>query len=114
MALLSAPVRRRRSRVRVLLVCCCLLVALVAPSAAGHDYGDALAFTATMLAWGVVEFGDAMPPAERAHAADAVRWATDYLLKTISHPGVIFIQASTHTNTLHCAPSSSSSTATTM
>uniref|UniRef100_A0A0E0QU71 Endoglucanase n=1 Tax=Oryza rufipogon TaxID=4529 RepID=A0A0E0QU71_ORYRU len=149
MALLSAPVRRRRSRVRVLLVCCCLLLALAAPSAAaaaaGHDYGDALAksilffegqrsgrlpaagqraawrgdsavsdggaagvdleggyydagdnvkfgfpmaFTATMLAWGVVEFGDAMPPAERAHAADAVRWATDYLLKTISHPGV--------------------------
>uniref|UniRef100_A0A0E0EU42 Endoglucanase n=1 Tax=Oryza meridionalis TaxID=40149 RepID=A0A0E0EU42_9ORYZ len=62
-------------------------------------FGFPMAFTATMLAWGVVEFGDAMPPAERAHAADAVRWATDYLLKTISHPGAIFIQASTQT---HC------------
>uniref|UniRef100_A0A0E0M3R0 Endoglucanase n=1 Tax=Oryza punctata TaxID=4537 RepID=A0A0E0M3R0_ORYPU len=51
-------------------------------------FGFPMAFTATMLAWSVVEFGDAMPPAERAHATDAVRWATDYLLKTISLPGV--------------------------
>uniref|UniRef100_A0A0D9XFY0 Endoglucanase n=1 Tax=Leersia perrieri TaxID=77586 RepID=A0A0D9XFY0_9ORYZ len=51
-------------------------------------FGFPMAFTGTMLAWSVIEFGDAMPAGERAHAADAVRWATDYLLKTISQPGV--------------------------
>ncbi|KAG8050471.1 hypothetical protein GUJ93_ZPchr0009g1392 [Zizania palustris] len=57
-------------------------------------FGFPMAFTATMLAWSVVEFGDSMPAVERDHAAGAVRWATDYLLKTIAHPGVIFMQAS--------------------
>ncbi|KAG8057519.1 hypothetical protein GUJ93_ZPchr0002g26514 [Zizania palustris] len=55
-------------------------------------FGFPMAFTTTMLAWGVVEFGDSMPADERGHAADAVRWATEYLLKAIAHPGVIFIQ----------------------
>lgn len=63
-------------------------------------FGFPMAFTATMLSWSVIEFGDLMPPAERRHAVAAVRWATDYLLKTIAHPGVLFIQASyTHA---HC------------
>ncbi|TVU10142.1 hypothetical protein EJB05_43652, partial [Eragrostis curvula] len=57
-------------------------------------FGFPMAFTATMLAWSVVEFGEHMPPGERRHAAGAVRWATDYLLKTLAHPGVIFMQAS--------------------
>ncbi|PNT65007.1 endoglucanase 23 [Brachypodium distachyon] len=55
-------------------------------------FGFPMAFTATMLSWSVIEFGDLMPPAERRHAVAAVRWATDYLLKTIAHPGVLFIQ----------------------
>ncbi|KAL6846005.1 hypothetical protein ACP4OV_023453 [Aristida adscensionis] len=55
-------------------------------------FGFPMAFTTTMLAWSVVEFGEHMPPGERRHAADAVRWATDYLLKTLAHPGVIFVQ----------------------
>ncbi|KAK3129631.1 hypothetical protein QOZ80_6BG0482570 [Eleusine coracana subsp. coracana] len=55
-------------------------------------FGFPMAFTATMLAWSVVEFGESMPPDERRHAAAALRWATDYLLKTLAHPGVIFMQ----------------------
>ncbi|XP_066397592.1 endoglucanase 23-like [Miscanthus floridulus] len=55
-------------------------------------FGFPMAFTTTMLAWSVVEFGDSMPRDERRHAAAAVRWATDYLLKTLAHPGVIFLQ----------------------
>jgi endoglucanase len=64
-------------------------------------FGFPMAFTTTMLAWSVLEFGDDMPRAERSHAVDAVRWATDYLLKTVAHPGVIFMQASTPLMTHH-------------
>nr|CAB3457677.1 unnamed protein product [Digitaria exilis] len=57
-------------------------------------FGFPMAFTTTMLAWSVLEFGDSMPRDERRHAVAAVRWATDYLLKTLAQPGVIFVQAS--------------------
>ncbi|KAG0453210.1 hypothetical protein HPP92_025874 [Vanilla planifolia] len=55
-------------------------------------FGFPMAFTTTMLAWGVVEFGELMPPEQLRHAAAAVRWGTDYLLKTIAHPNRVFIQ----------------------
>lgn len=61
-------------------------------------FGFPMAFTTTMLSWSVIEFGDAMPPDELRNAAVAIRWATDYLLKTISQPGRIFVQASSRTN----------------
>nr|CAB3454033.1 unnamed protein product [Digitaria exilis] len=54
-------------------------------------FGFPMAFTTTMLAWSVLEFGDSMPRDERRHATAAVRWATDYLLKTLAQPGVIFV-----------------------
>ncbi|KAL7156552.1 hypothetical protein ABFS83_02G017600 [Erythranthe nasuta] len=63
-----------------------------------YDAGDnvkfhfPMAFTTTMLAWSVVEFGDCMPPPERRNALVAIRWATDYLLKTVSQPDRIFVQ----------------------
>jgi endoglucanase len=57
-------------------------------------FGFPLAFTTTMLSWGIMEFGELMPPDELRNAEVAVRWATDYLLKTISHPGLIFVQVS--------------------
>ncbi|KAH7668517.1 Glycoside hydrolase family 9 protein [Dioscorea alata] len=55
-------------------------------------FGFPLAFTTTMLAWSVIEFGDSMPSGELLNAAAALRWATDYLLKTVSLPGKIFVQ----------------------
>ncbi|PIN07647.1 Cellulase [Handroanthus impetiginosus] len=63
-----------------------------------YDAGDnvkfnfPMAFTTTMLAWSVVEFGQYMPPAELRNALVAIRWATDYLLKTVSQPNRIFVQ----------------------
>lgn len=60
-------------------------------------FGFPMAFTTTMLSWSVIEFGELMPAAERRHAAAAIRWATDYLLKTLSLPGVIFVQVTTRT-----------------
>ncbi|KAL3621295.1 hypothetical protein CASFOL_036207 [Castilleja foliolosa] len=63
-----------------------------------YDAGDnvkfnfPMAFTTTMLAWSVVEFGDCMPPAELRNALVAIRWGTDYLLKIVSQPNRIFVQ----------------------
>ncbi|CAK9162032.1 unnamed protein product [Ilex paraguariensis] len=55
-------------------------------------FGFPMAFTTTMLAWSVVEFGDNMPAGEKRNALVAIRWATDYLLKTVSQPDRIFVQ----------------------
>ncbi|XP_057788483.1 endoglucanase 24-like [Salvia miltiorrhiza] len=63
-----------------------------------YDAGDnvkfnfPMAFTTTMLAWSVVEFGDRMPPPELRNALVAIRWSTDYLLKTVAQPNRIFVQ----------------------
>lgn len=55
-------------------------------------FGFPMAFTTTMLAWSVIEFGDLMPPNELKNSLVAIRWATDYLLKTVSQPNRIFVQ----------------------
>ncbi|KAL1833786.1 hypothetical protein ACET3Z_003437 [Daucus carota] len=55
-------------------------------------FGFPMAFTTTMVAWSVVEFGDLMPPGELRNALVALRWATDYLLKTVSVPDRIYVQ----------------------
>ncbi|PKU85700.1 Endoglucanase 23 [Dendrobium catenatum] len=55
-------------------------------------FGFPMAFTTTMLAWSVIEFGELMPFDELRNAATAVRWASDYLLKTIAYPNRLFIQ----------------------
>ncbi|KAH7840150.1 hypothetical protein Vadar_013255 [Vaccinium darrowii] len=62
-----------------------------------YDAGDnvkfnfPMAFTTTMLAWGVLEFGEYMD-AELEHALEAIKWGTDYFLKATSTPGVVFAQ----------------------
>lgn len=56
-------------------------------------FGFPMAFTATMMAWSVIEFGEGMPRNELRNALVAIRWATDYLLKTVSQlPDRIFVQ----------------------
>ncbi|KAI8522645.1 hypothetical protein RHMOL_Rhmol13G0012300 [Rhododendron molle] len=54
-------------------------------------FGFPMAFTTTMLSWSVIEFGGLMKD-ELQNARDAVRWATDYLLKATSQPDTIFVQ----------------------
>ncbi|KAL0422820.1 UNVERIFIED_CONTAM: Endoglucanase 24 [Sesamum latifolium] len=61
-----------------------------------------MAFTTTMLAWSVVEFGECMPPPELRNALLAIRWATDYLLKTVSQPNRIFVQVGDPINDHNC------------
>ncbi|XP_047974367.1 endoglucanase 8-like isoform X1 [Salvia hispanica] len=63
-----------------------------------YDAGDnvkfnfPMAFTITMMAWGVMEQGKSMGT-ELPHALEAVRWATDYFLKcTAAAPTIIYAQ----------------------
>lgn len=62
-----------------------------------YDAGDnvkfnfPMAFSTTMLAWSVIEFGRFMGP-DLTHALDSIRWATDYFLKATSIPGFVFAQ----------------------
>ncbi|KAJ8749612.1 hypothetical protein K2173_026261 [Erythroxylum novogranatense] len=54
-------------------------------------FGFPMAFTTTMLSWSVIEFGGLMKD-ELQNARNAVRWATDYLLKATAHPDTIYVQ----------------------
>ncbi|KAK8916025.1 Endoglucanase 23 [Platanthera zijinensis] len=65
-------------------------------------FGFPMAFTTTMLAWSVIEFGEFMPSGELRNAAAAVRWATDYLLKTLALPDRVFIQVGDPTKDHNC------------
>ncbi|KAG6394630.1 hypothetical protein SASPL_145219 [Salvia splendens] len=61
-----------------------------------YDAGDnvkfrfPMAFT-TMLSWSVIEFRGRMK-GELQHAKEAIKWATDYLLKATVHPDTIYVQ----------------------
>ena len=55
-------------------------------------FGFPIAFTATMLVWSVAEFGELMAEEDQREALVALRWATDYLLKTVAHPDRIYVQ----------------------
>ena len=62
-----------------------------------YDAGDnvkfnfPMAFSTTILAWSVLEFGNSMG-SDLSHALDSIRWATDYFLKATSIPGFVFAQ----------------------
>ncbi|KAM7255596.1 hypothetical protein ACFE04_008494 [Oxalis oulophora] len=59
-----------------------------------YDAGDnvkfnfPMAFSTTLLAWGVIEYGQFMGP-DLPHALDAVRWGADYFLRATSEPGQV-------------------------
>lgn len=51
-----------------------------------------MAFTTTLLAWSVIEFGDSMHN-QLDNAKAAVRWSTDYLLKAATAtPDTLYVQ----------------------
>ncbi|PWA41061.1 Glycoside hydrolase, family 9 [Artemisia annua] len=54
-------------------------------------FGFPMAFTTTMLAWSVIDFGRIMGP-ELNNAVKAVKWGTDYLLKATATDGVVYVQ----------------------
>ncbi|KAL1190247.1 Endoglucanase 23 [Cardamine amara subsp. amara] len=74
-----------------------------------YDAGDnvkfhfPMAFTATMLAWSSIDFGCYMSQHDFRHNLVALKWATDYLLKTVSQlPNRIFVQVGEAQADHHC------------
>ncbi|KAJ7982571.1 Endoglucanase [Quillaja saponaria] len=62
-----------------------------------YDAGDnvkfnfPMAFTTTMLSWGTLEYGKRMGP-QLQNTREAIRWATDYLLKcATATPGKLYV-----------------------
>ncbi|KAF5184840.1 Endoglucanase [Thalictrum thalictroides] len=62
-----------------------------------YDAGDnvkfnfPMAFTTTILSWSIIEFGKSMG-SDYVHATEAVKWATDYLLKSTSIQNKVVVQ----------------------
>ncbi|KAL7186608.1 hypothetical protein ACSBR2_028358 [Camellia fascicularis] len=56
-------------------------------------FGLPMAFTVTMLSWGVIEYGEQIAGAgEYHHALEAIKWGTDYFIKAHTHPNVLWAQ----------------------
>lgn len=56
-------------------------------------FGLPMAFTVTMLSWGVIEYGEQIAAAgEYIHALEAIKWGTDYFIKAHPHPNVLWAQ----------------------
>nr|KJB13746.1 hypothetical protein B456_002G092400 [Gossypium raimondii] len=56
-------------------------------------FGLPMAFTITMLSWGVLEYGDEISSAgEYTHALEAIKWGTDYFIKAHTHPNVLWVE----------------------
>jgi len=57
-------------------------------------FGLPMAFTTTLLAWSVIEFGSSMMD-QIENARAAIRWSTDYLLKAATTtPDTVYVQVS--------------------
>ncbi len=62
-------------------------------------FGLPMAFTVTMMAWSVIEYGEEMAAAgELGHAVEAIKWGTDYFAKAHPEPNVLYAEVSA----LHC------------
>ncbi|PUZ74079.1 hypothetical protein GQ55_1G036100 [Panicum hallii var. hallii] len=56
-------------------------------------FGLPMAFTVTLLSWGVLEYGDGVSAAgELAHALQAIKWGTDYFIKAHTAPNELWAQ----------------------
>ncbi|CAL5357964.1 unnamed protein product [Camellia sinensis] len=56
-------------------------------------FGFPMAFTATVLSWSILEYGDHMKAVkELEHAQDSLKWITDYLINAHPSDNVLYIQ----------------------
>ncbi|CAM6084215.1 unnamed protein product [Calypogeia fissa] len=56
-------------------------------------FGLPMAFTATLLSWGIIEYGAQLEDAGQLdYALEALKWITDYLLKAVAGPTQIWVQ----------------------
>jgi hypothetical protein len=56
-------------------------------------FGFPMAFTATMLSWAILEYGDQLNAVKQlGHAQDSLKWITDYLINAHPSANVLFVQ----------------------
>ena len=56
-------------------------------------FGLPMAFTATMLSWAILEYGDQMKAVKQLdYARDSLKWIADYLVNAHPSPNVLYIQ----------------------
>ncbi|KAK7320357.1 hypothetical protein VNO77_29765 [Canavalia gladiata] len=56
-------------------------------------FGLPMAFTVTLLSWGVIQYGEQIAGAgEYAHALEAIKWGTDYFIKAHTQPNVLWVE----------------------
>lgn len=56
-------------------------------------FGFPMAFTATVLSWAILEYGDRMQTVHQLNPAqDSLKWITDYLINAHPSPDVLYIQ----------------------
>ncbi|XP_048230595.1 endoglucanase 24-like isoform X2 [Ricinus communis] len=56
-------------------------------------FGFPMAFTATMLSWAILEYGEQMNAVKQlGYAQDSLKWITDYLIDAHPSPYVLYIQ----------------------
>ncbi|OVA12644.1 Glycoside hydrolase [Macleaya cordata] len=56
-------------------------------------FGFPMAFTATVLSWAILEYGDQMDAVNQLEPAqDSLKWITDYLINAHPSPNVLYIQ----------------------
>lgn len=58
-------------------------------------FGFPMAFTATVLSWSILEYGDQMDAVKQLEPAkDSLKWITDYLVNAHPSANVLYIQVS--------------------
>ncbi|CAI0419691.1 unnamed protein product [Linum tenue] len=56
-------------------------------------FGFPMAFTATLLSWAILEYGERMAAAEQlGHAQDSLKWITDFLINAHPSPNELYVQ----------------------
>nr|POE70565.1 endoglucanase 24 [Quercus suber] len=56
-------------------------------------FGFPMAFTATVLSWAILEYGDHMNAVKQLeHAQDSLKWITDYLINAHPSANVLYVQ----------------------
>lgn len=62
-------------------------------------FGLPMAFTITLLSWSVIEYGKQISDAgEYHHALEAIKWGTDYFIKSHTQPNVLWGQVCIYNN----------------
>jgi hypothetical protein len=66
-------------------------------------FGLPMAFTATVLSWAILEYGDQMDVVNQLEPAkDSLKWITDYLINAHPEANVLYIQVCSYTMASKC------------